>query len=76
MSVILGAPSGFEPTLFPIAAAVSLAEYTKPAIRETLGADTSIEMAKTASVMKLLILLHLILQLLFVDFFISSTSRL
>ena len=30
MSVILGAPSGFEPTLFPIAAAVSLAmQYTK-----------------------------------------------
>ena len=39
MSVILGAPSGFEPTLFPIAAAVSLAD----AIRETLGADTRLK---------------------------------
>ena len=39
MSVILGAPSGFEPTLFPIAAAVSLAD----AIRETLGADTKLK---------------------------------
>ena len=39
MSVILGAPSGFEPTLFPIAAAVSLAD----AIHETLGADTRLK---------------------------------
>ena len=39
MSVILGAASGFEPTLFPIAAAVSLAD----AIRETLGADTRLK---------------------------------
>ena len=39
MSVILGAPSGFEPTLFPIAAAVSLAD----AIHETLGADTKLK---------------------------------
>ena len=38
MSVI-GAASGFEPTLFPIAAAVSLAD----AIRETLGADTRLK---------------------------------
>ena len=39
MSVILGAPSGFEPTLFPIAAAVSLAD----AIHETLGVDTRLK---------------------------------
>ncbi len=39
MSVILGASSNFEPTLFPIAAAVSLAD----AIREILDADTKLK---------------------------------